>query len=100
MIKAKLLPATMAFLGWFGPRGLATVVFFLVAVEETGMADERELALVTLTVSLSILFHGLSAKPASDWLAGKIEAAESEGMEDMGEMEEVYAHPMRSGPVD
>ena len=96
LIKAKLRPATMAFLGWFGPRGLATAVFFLVATEEVGMTDDRDLSLVMLTSALSIVLHGLSAKPASKWLANRIERAEASGMEGMEEMEDVYEHPMRS----
>jgi NhaP-type Na+/H+ or K+/H+ antiporter len=92
LIGAKLLPATKAFLGWFGPRGLATVVFFLVASEELGMVEMRDLNLLIATVALSILLHGLSAKPASNWLARRIARAE---WAEMPEMTEVYANPTR-----
>jgi NhaP-type Na+/H+ or K+/H+ antiporter len=97
LVRAKLLPATMAFLGWFGPRGLATVVFFLVAAEEVGMGEVLELRVVPLTIALSVLLHGLTAKPASEWLARRIDALETE---DMAEMEQVYEHPMRTAGMD
>ncbi len=50
---------------------------------------------VVATVTLSILLHGVSARPASMALARRIDRAELED-EDMAEMAEVYAHPMRS----
>jgi sodium/hydrogen antiporter len=54
---------TVSFMGWFGPRGLASVVFTLLAVEE-GVPDASELlATVTVTVALSVLLHGLTAGP-------------------------------------
>ena len=57
---------TTLFLAWFGPRGLASVVFALLALEELGEADEATnvaVAAVALTVAISILLHGLSAGP-------------------------------------
>ncbi|MBK9179483.1 MAG: cation:proton antiporter [Acidimicrobiales bacterium] len=57
---------TTLFLAWFGPRGLASVVFALLAIEELGETDpaaNRAVAAVALTVAASILLHGLSAGP-------------------------------------
>lgn len=55
---------TLAFVGWFGPRGLASVLFLLIVMESTDLARESELlAAVALTVSLSIILHGISAAP-------------------------------------
>ena len=52
------------FLGWFGPRGLASVLFTLIIVDEFDFPGEAELlACVSLTVFLSILLHGVSATP-------------------------------------
>lgn len=54
--------ATFLFLGWFGPRGLASVLFLLLVVEEEAIANREELFAITIrTVGLSIIFHGLSA---------------------------------------
>ena len=66
MIGAGLDRPTTAFLAWFGPRGLASVVFALLAIEELGETDEAtELAVaaIALTVALSVLLHGLTAGP-------------------------------------
>lgn len=55
---------TLAFLGWFGPRGLASVLFLLIVMQSTDLARESELlAVVALTVTLSIILHGISAAP-------------------------------------
>ena len=66
MLGTGMRRATVGFLGWFGPRGLASIVFALVLVEQTAL-DERSLILVvvTLTVTLSVYAHGLSAWPAA-----------------------------------
>ena len=66
MIGAGLDRPTTAFLAWFGPRGLASVVFAVLAIEELGATDEAtELAVaaVAMTVAMSVLLHGLSAGP-------------------------------------
>jgi NhaP-type Na+/H+ or K+/H+ antiporter len=55
---------TVAFIGWFGPRGLASVVFGLIAVDALEPAQSKVvLAAVTLTVALSVLLHGVTASP-------------------------------------
>jgi NhaP-type Na+/H+ or K+/H+ antiporter len=56
--------ATVAFIGWFGPRGLASVVFGLITVDALEPAQSKVvLAAVTLTVALSVLLHGVTASP-------------------------------------
>ena len=55
---------TVGFIGWFGPRGLASVVFGLIAYDTLDPADAgRVLSVVTVTIALSVLAHGLSASP-------------------------------------
>jgi NhaP-type Na+/H+ or K+/H+ antiporter len=64
LIGSGLDRATVAFIGWFGPRGLASVVFGLIAVDALAPEQSKEvLAVVTLTVALSVLLHGVSASP-------------------------------------
>src|SRR4051794_13986835 len=59
---------TVGFLGWFGPRGLASIVFAVIVIEESRLPHERLITLaIYLTVGLSVLAHGLSAAP----LAGR-----------------------------
>ena len=55
---------TLAFLGWFGPRGLASIVFAVILVEEADL-EHASVLLTTIffTVGLSVLLHGLSATP-------------------------------------
>jgi NhaP-type Na+/H+ or K+/H+ antiporter len=56
--------ATVAFVGWFGPRGLASVVFGLIAVDALEPSQSKVvLAAITLTVALSVLLHGVTASP-------------------------------------
>ena len=66
--------ATVAFVGWFGPRGLASVVFALLAVEDLGGTDPRVLTAVytiAITIVFSIVAHGITARPlASRYVAG------------------------------
>ncbi len=58
---------TVAFFGWFGPRGLASILFGIVALEEAHGADlELVFVVMSWTVLLSILAHGVSAGPAAD----------------------------------
>ena len=64
---------TVAFLGWFGPRGAATIVFALLVVEEGGLpGDAILLTTVFLAVALSVFAHGATAAPLAeryaDWL--------------------------------
>jgi NhaP-type Na+/H+ or K+/H+ antiporter len=54
---------TVLFIGWFGPRGLASVIFALLAVEELGPGADPAVAVIVLTVLLSVVAHGLSAGP-------------------------------------
>jgi sodium/hydrogen antiporter len=56
--------ATVAFVGWFGPRGLASVVFALLALEDLGeTAAKPAVTVISFTVLLSVIAHGLTADP-------------------------------------
>jgi NhaP-type Na+/H+ or K+/H+ antiporter len=55
---------TIAFLGWFGPRGLASIVFALIVVQEADLPHATTILLTTYaTVGLSVLVHGVTAAP-------------------------------------
>ena len=58
-------PPTMAFIGWFGPRGLASVIFALIALESLVPDDDLRTVLATISVTalLSVVAHGFSAEP-------------------------------------
>lgn len=65
LIGTRLRPATEAFMGWFGPRGLASVVFTLIALEEFDHSSSGKTLVeaATWTILLSIVLHGISASP-------------------------------------
>ena len=55
---------TVAFLGWFGPRGLASIVFVLIVIQEADLPHTATIAQTTyVTVGLSVLLHGVTAAP-------------------------------------
>lgn len=72
-------PDTVALMGWFGPRGLASVVFTLLAVielEAAGKLDATLFAVATWTILLSVMAHGLSAVPLANWYERRLAAAD------------------------
>ena len=54
---------TILFIGWFGPRGLASLVFALLALEDLGADVDQAVAAIGVTVLLSVVAHGLTAAP-------------------------------------
>ncbi len=80
---------TVAFLGWFGPRGAASIVFALILLEEETLPGQGILLTTAfVTVGLSVLAHGLTAAPLAaryaDWhdtRAGEtpVESAQTDG---------------------
>ena len=81
---------TLAFLGWFGPRGLASIVFAVIVIEESNLPHEHLIVLaIYLTVGLSVFAHGLSAAP----LAGRYASWYEQHPRDK-------APPMESAPTD
>jgi NhaP-type Na+/H+ or K+/H+ antiporter len=55
---------TVAFLGWFGPRGLASIVFAVIVVEEAHLPGAATILTTTyVTIGLSVLAHGITAAP-------------------------------------
>ena len=86
---------TVGFLGWFGPRGLASIVFAVVVVEESELPHVTTILLATYaTVGLSVIAHGLTAAPLADRYARWYE---SHSRDRLPSMESVPAasHPAR-----
>lgn len=61
------------FLGWFGPRGLASIVFVIIVLNEDLPGGRLISIVVVCTVFFSLIAHGISAYPLGKWL-GKKEA--------------------------
>ena len=80
---------TLGFLGWFGPRGLASIVFAIIVIEESSLPHEHLIVLaIYLTVGLSVFAHGISAAPLANRYARWYERHPRD-----------KAPPMESGPA-
>jgi NhaP-type Na+/H+ or K+/H+ antiporter len=66
LLGSGLRPASHLFLGWFGPRGLASVLYAVLLLSEASLPNEAVVfAIIVLTVLASTCLHGLSAAPAA-----------------------------------
>src|SRR5919205_1248547 len=61
--------AALGFMAWFGPKGVATMTFSLLVLASDVAAGERIFNLAALVVLCSIVAHGLSDTPGSEWMA-------------------------------
>jgi NhaP-type Na+/H+ or K+/H+ antiporter len=83
MVRTRLSAASVLFMGWFGPRGLASIVLGLVYLEHEAYLPGEPLimAAVGATVLLSIFAHGLSASPGIRLYAQAVESLEADAPE-------------------
>jgi sodium/hydrogen antiporter len=75
LLRTRLSGVSVLFVGWFGPRGLASIVLGLIVVAEAPRIPGRtEIEMVVaLTVLLSVLLHGVTATPLSTAYARRVE---------------------------
>jgi NhaP-type Na+/H+ or K+/H+ antiporter len=93
LIGAGVGSATQLFLGWFGPRGLASILFVLLILEDTELAHRHDLLTITvITVALSIVLHGVTAAPFA-----KRYGRHAEEMGVCAENKDVAEIPLRDG---
>ena len=58
------------FVGWFGPRGIGTVVLGLLVIDRGEIENADLIAIVVVvTVTLSLILHSLTARPGIRWLS-------------------------------
>lgn len=81
------LPSKL-FLGWFGPRGIASILFALLILEDYPVPGGEELlACVVITVALSILLNGVTAAPLAkaygEFVNSRGECAETKAVSEM-----------------
>jgi NhaP-type Na+/H+ or K+/H+ antiporter len=69
--------ATRAFMGWFGPKGVATMTFSLLVLAKGIAAGDRIFHIASLAVFVSIIAHGLSDHAGAEWIARRTERAEA-----------------------
>ncbi len=68
LIGTKLRKETVLFIGWFGPRGIASILFGLLVVDKSVLIHREEIFLVALvTVAMSVVAHGVTASPGAEW---------------------------------
>jgi NhaP-type Na+/H+ or K+/H+ antiporter len=79
--------AALAFMAWFGPKGVATMTFSLLVLGSDVAQRERIFDLAALVVLCSIVAHGVTDTPGSEWMARRAEV-ESEAREDSPAPEE------------
>lgn len=67
-IGSGLQPISVLFIGWFGPRGIASIIYGLVIVEEERLVSSNLIfTAMVITVLISIFAHGLTAVPGANW---------------------------------
>ena len=95
MIGKHLRLPTVLYMGWFGPRGLASLIFAAVVIEEVDIPEtDFMVTVVTLTVALSILLHGITAYLGSNAYADWFEHQE-EDHDQMHESKDDHSTPRR-----
>jgi sodium/hydrogen antiporter len=74
LIGSRLRPITVLFVGWFGPRGLASVVFLIIAVDDLRITSVKDVIVQTVvwTILLSVVLHGLTSKLGANHYATQI----------------------------
>ena len=90
---------TVAFLGWFGPRGLASIVFAVIAVQEAHLTGADTILLTTyLTIGLSVLAHGITATPLAKRYARWYETHPRDRQREMESVPTPHHRPRGSPP--
>jgi NhaP-type Na+/H+ or K+/H+ antiporter len=89
LLRTHLRGISVLFMGWFGPRGLASIVLGLIVVAEAPLIAGRGLIeqVVALTVLLSVLLHGVSAAPLSAVYVRQVEGMAADAPEKQGTVE-------------
>jgi NhaP-type Na+/H+ or K+/H+ antiporter len=95
LIRSKVKPVTTGFIGWFGPRGVASILYVFTVLDEELAGETLIYNVVMLTVLISIFAHGVTAAPLANWYARRVDrVTEPEGTE----MVDVPEMPVRAGP--
>jgi NhaP-type Na+/H+ or K+/H+ antiporter len=76
---------TRLFMGWFGPKGVASMTFALIVLDRNIASGTRIFDLTALVVFCSILLHGVTDTPGANWIARRAERSGiSDGEDDAG----------------
>jgi len=81
LIGTRLRLESKLYLGWFGPRGVASILYVYTILEAEGIGKQEVIfSLVMLTIFFSVLTHGMSAVPLANWYANRITHLEKKGL--------------------
>jgi NhaP-type Na+/H+ or K+/H+ antiporter len=72
LLRTRLRADVIVFMAWFGPKGVATMTFSLLVLADDIPGNAEIFNLAALVVFTSILVHGLSDTPGSDWIAARV----------------------------
>jgi NhaP-type Na+/H+ or K+/H+ antiporter len=93
LLGTKARSPTVAFLGWFGPRGLASIVFTVVVLDDANLPDMGTITVVVVfTIVVSVYAHGLTARPLTGLYASWFRAHPADARP---RMEDADAPPQR-----
>lgn len=95
LVGTKIQPVTTLFLGWFGPRGIASILYIFIVLEAENISGSNLIYnVVVVTVLLSIFVHGFTAAPGAAYY-GKLMAKFAEEDHHHIERKEVPEMPLR-----
>jgi NhaP-type Na+/H+ or K+/H+ antiporter len=96
-VGSQVRPVTTLFVGWFGPRGIASILYIFTVLDTEALAGKDVIyTAAMITVLLSILAHGVTAAPLANWYGRRVTKVVEP---DAGEREEVPEMPLRAEPV-
>jgi NhaP-type Na+/H+ or K+/H+ antiporter len=96
MVGEEVRPVTTLFLGWFGPRGIASILYIFIVLESENLPGlELIYSVAMITVLFSIYAHGITASPLSNRYGSRIEAVDEKQIV-TPETEQVPEMPLRN----
>ncbi len=97
MIGTKLRAISVLYMGWFGPRGIATILYVITVIGREDITGNNLIYdIAIITVALSLILQGSTAWPLSEWYGKRIAQLDKKGEAD-AEMVSVPEMPTRAG---
>jgi len=93
LIRINVQRVTVGFLGWFGPRGIASILYIFTVLEEDLVNETVIYNVVMLTVLISIFAHGITAAPLAKWYSQRIKAVAGPKGVEMKDVVEMPGRP-------
>ena len=78
LVGSKTDGVTRLFMGWFGPKGVATMTFSLLILDQPIASGRRIFDIAAFVVLCSIVIHGATDTPGANWIARRQERVERE----------------------